>query len=186
MQKIESININPNWLYRYITPDMFYKFIKSDGILSERKLKEKQSIKKDNTLGWNGLDYISLSKRTNSLSNTSYHFFNFGNYSLIINSSQVKKAHHTKLPILLAKLPISIRFSIWEDEYQVKDYISLENIIGIKIPEKSITDLKDHLKQISYFISIMEETDFYLPFIDIEEKKKIPHQKAKEYLKRKF
>ena len=184
MQNIECIDIDSNWFYRRLTPEQLYEFVRSKGILSARKLS-----KKNNTecisYGWNGVDYISLSRRIKNISMSSYQFFNKGNYSIIINTDKAKKTHCINVPLSIANLPISIRFSIWKDEYQVKDSIPLEDMIGIKIPEKSITPLNIYLKQLSYYLSIMEETDFYLPFIDIEEKKKISDTKVKEYLKNK-
>lgn len=188
MDHIEAININSNWFYHYITPTIFQGIIEREGILSRRKLHNLKRLKIYMTPVFSGYDYISVARKQN-VDMSSYNYFCVDAYSLIIENKKAHKAHYIKKDIrinninvsdILSSLPIPIRFSSWQDEYQIKDIVPLKNIIGIKLPEEKTIYYQE--SSLSDFISIIEETGFTLPFIDIENKKQIPHTKVKQYL----
>ena len=53
-----------------------------------------------------------------------------------VNNTKYIEDYNYELWRKLSKLFPSQRFSPYEDEYQVKDKISLDTVIGIKIPDK--------------------------------------------------
>ena len=79
---IRKIRINPNWLYHQVQFEKLPNILKNNAILSKRR-------QGDNTItsnAWNGLDYISLSKKDkNYIWNSSYRRFISSSYAFIFD-----------------------------------------------------------------------------------------------------
>ncbi len=79
---IRKIRINPNWLYHQVRFEKLPNILKNNAILSKRR-------QGDNTItsnAWNGLDYISLSKKDeNYIWNSSYRRFISSSYAFIFD-----------------------------------------------------------------------------------------------------
>ena len=78
------------------------------------------------------------------------------------------------------------RYSVYEDEYQVKDKIAIDKVIGIKIPDTNIKhyprefyDRKDCA--IDEFLNIIDGK-LQVPFIDIDNELQIDKKDIKKYL----
>ena len=82
----------------------------------------------------------------------------------------------------------SQRFSPYEDEYQVKDEISLDAVIGIKIPDKekgfsSVEFYKEKDCAIDIVLNKLGSNLESVPFIDINEGLQIDRCDIKKYMK---
>ena len=79
---IRKIEINPNWFYHQVRFEKMPNILKNNAILSKR-------LQGDNTItsnAWNGLDYISLSKKDeNYIWNSSYRRFISSSYAFIFD-----------------------------------------------------------------------------------------------------
>ncbi len=190
---IRNLEISPNWFYHRVTEETIGKVVRSGGICSKRRivnLMENNDEILENS--YNGNAFISLSKRIDKITSySSYSNFIADSYALIIeNVSAIKTIpidQYFDVYRNLAKLPIKIRFSYWNDEYQVKDFIPLDKIIGIKIPNKHARYSEycpSYLENrgIDFFLEQYQEANCNLPFIDVEEKKIIEKEKIKEYI----
>lgn len=194
MEKIKNIRINPNWYYHQITPERLKGIILSKGICSKRKctikLEEKQYRAE-----WNGDAYISLAKLNPDLTyESSYLRFIVAQYALILKDVDAQKTHFSTNSFLhyISKFPLPIRYSLWKDEYQAYDFIPLEHVVGIKLPEEELSYYWNEIryfgetKNVDLFLEIMEELNIDLPFIDVEYQKKISKDQVKSYLKTKY
>ena len=180
MSEIKNLKINPEWLYHRIMPENFDKIIESGAILSKRKqMEQKNSPIKiiERKVSYNGVDYISLSKNIPELTfyESSFKFYTWNLFSLVLeNITPIKTIYTNKdiNPKILINSPK--RYSRWKDEFQVKDEISLSHAIAIKLPKKDApyTDELENQKNLDLLLDIMKNHDFFLPFIDLEEKKR--------------
>lgn len=192
---IKSIEINPDWFYHKVTGNNIEQFILSGSIRAKRYFTEKQKIKSESFS--NGSYYICLAKYDKELEksyNSCYKAFIKGQYAFVIDGVDAIKTkfienEDSSLYKFLNKLPMKKRYSCWEDEYQVKKEISLDKVIGIKIPNRipwfsSVAPAYiDKNRGIDFFLKKMESVGGDFPFIDIEEKKMIEKKKIKEYIK---
>ena len=139
---MKHIEINPDWFYHRATQKNFEKIIVSNGIKAKRQsMSPKELLTTKPDILWNGLWYISLAKAEDNISinNSSYAFFILGFFAFIIQDiTPIKtKVNRTTLAKLWSATPSKIRYSLYEDEYQIKNEIPLDKIIGIKLPETS-------------------------------------------------
>lgn len=189
---IKEIIINPDWFYHRLKEEDFDKIILSGGLYSKRKLGKKEN----KNLSSNGRDFISLSKRIaikegTHISDYSYPYYIDWHFGYVIEGVDAIKTRYIKsyhpLHDILKNLPINRRYSTFLDEYQVRDEIPLEKIIGIKIPnlQSGCLDLVHGEETLEFLLEKMELTGYDFPFIDIENKKRIEPNKIKRYMKRK-
>ena len=184
---IRKIEINPNWFYHQVRFEKMPNILKNNAILSKR-------LQGDNTItsnAWNGLDYISLSKKDkNYIWKSSYRRFISPSYAFIFNGIEAIETEYVEDDYeyyrLISNLSSNKRYSIYEDEYQIKNKISLDKVIGIKIPNADINhyprefhDRKDCA--IDEFLKIIDGK-MQVPFIDIDNKLQIDKKDIKKYL----
>lgn len=191
---ITDIEINPDWFYHRVSGDNIDKFILSGSIKAKRYLKG-ETIKERGSSS-NGSYYISLAKYKKDLEksyHSSYRHFIRGQYAFVIEGVTAIETELINGDFTfyrkLAKLPVKKRYSVWEDEYQVKKEISLDKVVGIKIPSRNpiyswfFPNYLDSNRGIDFFLEKMELVGGDFPFIDLEEKKMIEKGKIKEYIK---
>lgn len=109
-------------------------------------------------------------------------------YAYVIRGIKAVKAryikNHHKLCYSLSKLPVPIHFSYWLDEYQVRNEIPLEKIIGIKIPYLQRDSIESDKMIRSHLLEKMDMLDYSFSFIDVEHKKRIETNRIEQYIKR--
>lgn len=186
---IKKIAINPDWFYHRMQLEKLDDILNAGAILSRRK----QGYQKLNHTTWNGLDYISLSKREESVWNSSYKRFISSSYAFIfagipVNNTKYIEDYNYELGCKLSRLFPGKRFSPYEDEYQVKDKISLDTVIGIKIPDKdkvfsSLEFYKEKDCAIDIILNKLGSNLESVPFIDINEGLQIDRCDIKKYMK---
>ena len=187
---IKSIDINPDWFYHRMQLEKLEDILNTGAILSRRKL----GYQKMNHTTWNGLDYISLSKREEELIwNSSYNRFISSSYAFILGSIPAEKTEYIEdnnyeLWRKLSKLFPNKRFSPYEDEYQVKDEISLDTVVGIKIPDRdkkfsSVEYYKEKDWAIDVVLNKLGSNLESVPFIDVNEGLQIDRCDIKKYMK---
>lgn len=186
---IKKIAINSDWFYHRIQLEKLEDILNTGAILSRRK----QRYRKMNHTTWNGLDYISLAKREESVWNSSYKRFISSSYAFILAGIPVKdtkyiEGYNYELWRQLSKLFPGRRFSPYEDEYQAKDKISLDAVIGIKIPDKekefsSVEFYKEKDCAIDTVLNMIGSNLEGIPFIDINEGLQIDKSDIKKYMK---
>ena len=184
---IRKIRINPNWLYHQVCFEKLPNILKNNAILSKRR-------QGDNTItsnAWNGLDYISLSKKDeNYIWNSSYRRFISSSYAFIFDEIEAIETEYVEDNYdyfqNISNLSFDKRYSVYEDEYQVKDEIAIDKVIGIKIPDTNIKhyprefyDRKDCA--IDEFLNIIDGK-MQVPFIDIDNELQIDKKDIKKYL----
>ena len=90
---IRKIRINPNWLYHQVCFEKLPNILKNNAILSKRR-------QGDNTItsnAWNGLDYISLSKKDkNYIWKSSYRRFISPSYAFIFNGIEAIETEYVE------------------------------------------------------------------------------------------
>lgn len=188
---IKNIEICSDWFYHRLKEEDFDKIILSGGLYSKRKLGGKVS----KNFSFNGKDFISLSKQVDikegtSTSDCSYSYYIDWNFGYVIEKVDAIKTRYIQsywsLHTFLKNLPINRRYSLFYDEYQVKDEIPLEKIIGIKIPnlQSDFLDFVHSEETLECLLEKMELTGYSFPFIDVENKKRIEPNRIKQYMKR--
>ena len=187
---IKSIDINPDWFYHRMQLEKLEDILNTGAILSRRKL----GYQKMNHTTWNGLDYISLSKREEELIwNSSYNRFISSSYAFVLGSIPAEKTEYIEdnnyeLWRKLSKLLPNKRFSPYEDEYQVKDEISLDTVVGIKIPDRdkkfsSVEYYKEKDWAIDVVLKKLGSNLESVPFVDVNEGLQIDRCDIKKYMK---
>lgn len=186
---IKKIAINSEWFYHRIQLEKLEDILSTGAILSKRK----QGYKKMSYATWNGLDYISLAKREESVWNSSYKRFISSSYAFILDGISAKETKYVEdnnyeLWCLLYKGFLNKRFSPYEDEYQVKDKIGLDAVVGIKIPDKekefsSVEFYKEKDCAIDSVLNMIGSNLEGIPFIDINEELQIDKSDIKKYMK---
>ena len=184
---IRKIEINPNWFYHQVRFEKMPNILKNNAILSKRL----QGYDKITSNVWNGLDYISLSKKDkNYIWKSSYRRFISPSYAFIFNGIEAIETEYVEDDYeyyrLISNLSSNKRYSIYEDEYQIKNKISLDKVIGIKIPNADINhyprefhDRKDCA--IDEYLKIIDGK-MQVPFIDIDNELQIDKKDIKKYL----
>ena len=185
------IEINPNWLYHWIINKQMLYSVYEYGILSKENLRKHQiPFVRDNNYnpGCNGTNYISVCKK-NPKDSFAYDKYIRGASAFIIREDIPKI---NTLPIteefpkskllksILGTRTITKQACIvnHRDEYLVKDKINFKDIVGLKLPINY--DEEDILQ----FINFLEQINYYLPIIDIENKLEINQQYFHKKLKR--
>ena len=187
MSEIKNIEINEDWLYHAVSSKNIDKIALSGGILSKKLQKKQGKIKKKGNSLCNGNNYISLSKKSDE-DKTSYKMYSKDNFALIVDDVDAIKTEKKDFDILweqISKLPIKKRYSFWKDEYQVKGKIPLDKVVGIKIPSKEehyAIGKEEQEKEIARFIDKVENLDVDLPYIDVDEGKKIDKESIRDYM----
>ncbi len=183
---ISNIVINPNWFYHRLNEEDFGKIILSGGLKSARMQGVRNGF-------WNGYDFISLAKKIDRIGNFTSPDYSYGcliasSYAYVIKDIKAVKAryikNHHKFCYSLSNLPIPIRFSYWLDEYQARDEIPLEKIIGIKIPYLQSDSIESDKMILSHLLEKMDLLGCAFPFIDVEHKKRIEPNRIEQYIKR--
>lgn len=193
MEKIRNLDINPDWFYHQITPYSMKDILMSGKILSKRK-RGQNKLSFDYS-GWNGLDYISIAKYDDSVNvyASSYIRFIRSQYAFVLDGISADKTIYKEKNYnfwrRIAENPLcKKRYSCYEDEWQVKDYISTDKIIGIKIPEQDMfashgmpVYCNEDLS-INLFLDELALCNVELPFIDVDNKKLIEKDSIKQYI----
>ena len=118
---IRKIEINPNWFYHQVRFEKMPNILKNNAILSKR-------LQGDNTITsntWNGLGYISLSKKDeNYIWKSSYRRFISPSYAFIFKKIETIETEYVEDDYEyyrhISNLSSNKRYSIYEDEYQKK------------------------------------------------------------------
>ena len=189
---INNIKINEEWFYHRTNSVKLNKILKSGGLKARKHLSKSDKREAKNGT-WNGNHFISLAKKNTEHRHSAYKHYITGEFAFIIEDVDAIKTEKKDLGSIfetLSKLPINKRYSYWEDEYQVKDFIPMDNIVGIKLPHKKrffhMLYSDDHnIKELDRMLKILEEQGYDLPFIDIEEEKVISNDEVKKYLLKK-
>lgn len=193
MRGITNIEINPDWLYHAVNSFTIDKIIASGKIKSKRNMKKSKVPFRALNNVWNGPYYISLVKRMPDLvNNNSYKTYIQDQYALILEDlDAIKTVHKNNNDFwkIISKLPIKKRYSFWKDEYQVKDFISIDKVVGIKIPCKGDAvwtrlcyGYENEAERIDDFLEKMDSVNGDFPFIDVEAGKMIDKDHVKEYI----
>ena len=185
---IRKIEINPDWFYHQIRFESLPLILKDNAIISKRM----QGYDKVTSNIWNGLDYISLAKKdTSYIWKSSYKRFISPSYAFIFNEIEALETEYVEEPCEyrkhLSKLSSDKRYSVYEDEYQIKNKISLDKVIGIKIPN---TDINRYPREfynkkdcaINEFLNILDGKMMEVPFIDVDKKLQIDKKDIKKYI----
>ena len=185
---IRKIKINPNWLYHQVRFEKMPNILKNNAILSKRL----QGYDKITSNVWNGLDYISLSKKDeNYIWKSSYRRFISSSYAFIFDEIEAIETEYVEDNYEyfqnISNLSFDKRYSVYEDEYQVKDEISIDKVIGIKIPN---TDINRYPREfynkkdcaINEFLNILDGKMMEVPFIDVDKKLQIDKKDIKKYI----
>lgn len=185
---IKSIDINPDWFYHRIWLDNLKGIVDKKSILSKRRQNRQVPFPEQ----WNGNDYISLAKRDlNIIYNSSYKRIIAGSYALILEDIEAvptifKEKNYEYWRFLSTIFPTK-RYSTYLDEYQVKDAINIDKVVGIKVPEEHTgyipgTFFEGKDCAIDEIINIIDEKLPEVPFIDLEAKLQIDKKEIKQYL----
>lgn len=139
--------------------------IESGGIKSKRKLKINNLY-----VGYNGSDYISLcNKEDNSMYNffydnmNSYEDYIYSNFCFIvsdeINAIKTKKfdikGKYVSYMQFYSLAQGDIRYSDMFDEWQVKDEINMDKIIGIGLPFNLVFSYKNSDQEFKKYIELL-------------------------------
>lgn len=195
---IRNIEIHPDFLYHRVTALTIDKIILDGRICAKKYIKDFVTEDRGKNTN-NGNRYISCCKYRPELvhsSSSSYREFIQGQYAFVIENVDAIETQFVEKDFryyrMLSRLPFGKRYSSWCDEYQVKDYISLDQVIGIKIPDRKCSysrycmSYPKETRGIDSFLEKMESVGCNFPFIDVEEKKLIEKDKIKEYIKEMF
>lgn len=174
-----------------------------------RRLIEEENIPITRTLdvtfgdGYNGFEYISLCRLTDTSSNaeSAYDVFIKNSFCLIISDDipavktfdvndkkLMEKYRKEKLEFSLNKNTSELRFSDMQDEWQVKTFIPLDKIIGIGIPlryfryVKSKNEIKkvNSILEIAYILGLdIVDTSEYKFAYAYEQEKEINNEVVK-------
>ena len=128
---------------------------------------------------WIRLYYISLSKKDeNYIWKSSYRRFISPSCAFIFKEIETIETEYVEDDYEyyrhISNLSSNKRYSIYEDEYQIKNKIGLDKVIGIKIPD---TDINHYPREfhdrkacaIDEFLKIIDGK-IQVPFIDIDKK----------------
>jgi len=183
--RITNIEINKNWLFHQANTENFKEIITSGKIKPPIQIKPFSEIDIETE---NGPFYISLAKKTDTLYDSSYNYFIRDQYAFIIDNISTIKTHHMESNNLfsntqLLRMFLPIRFSNWKDEYQTRKPISINKVLGIKIPSKRGNYYIGRNQYIDFFLYVMKDTNTYFPFVDIEKKIQIDPSNIKEYIR---
>ena len=191
---IQNIQINPDWFYHKIDDSVVLKNILDDGaILSMRR----RGYRKNDSFCWNGLDYISVAKRSTDFNiscyYSSYKSIISGQYAFVLENIDVSSTHFKKGNYdfwrTISRCFPSRRYSCYKDEYQVKDSIPIDKVVGIKIPTKCelrynsyfpIYTSKDCF--VDSFLQVLVDEESNLPFIDVDEGLQMDKSDIKKYM----
>lgn len=189
---MQKIVINDDWFYHQISPFKL-KLIAESGYLYSLRMQGKK--KKFNSLSYNGNDYISLAKKgIDCKYYSSYFRFIVSHYALIFSDIEVIKPIVTRDLIdfyaHISNLNIGRRHSCFDDEYMVRNQLSLDKAIGIKIPEEEFEfasigkfyDSNDITYGIDMILDEYKSANLKLPFIDIEKSLLLDSSEVKEYI----
>ena len=127
--------------------------IESGGIKSKRKLKINNLY-----VGYNGSDYISL---CNKEDNSMYNFFydNMNSYEDEINAIKTlnfdSKGKYVSYMQFYSLAQGDIRYSDMFDEWQVKDEINMDKIIGIGLPFNLVFSYKNSDQKFKKYIELL-------------------------------
>ena len=191
---IKNLEINADWLYHRVDARKLHKIIKSGGLKARRRLSREDRRGLENGV-WNGGHYVSFAKKAEG-DNTAYNHYITGEFAFIyddnMNAVKTKVKPVGSIFETIAKLPISKRFSRWEEEYQVKDFAPFGNLVGIKIPHGErflgVYDKTENYqkRQLDKILKVLDEEEFDVPFIDVEEGKIVPKELLGDYLDNKI
>lgn len=192
---IRNIEIDPDFLYHRVTALTIDRIILDGKIKAKKYIKDPVSEDRGKNTS-NGTRFISCCKYLPDLvhsSNSSYREFIAGQYAFVIKDIDAIEAKFVEKNFgyyrMLSRLPINKRYSAWCDEYQIKDYIPLDQVVGIKIPNRKCEfsrysmSYPKETRGIDFFLEKMESVGGNFPFIDVEEKKLIEKDTIKEYIK---
>lgn len=185
---IKSIDVNLDWFYHRIWLDNLKGIVDKKAILSKRKQNRQIPFPEQ----WNGNDYISLAKRDVGLIyNSSYKKIIAGSYALIVEDVKaiptIFKEKNYEYWRFISTIFLNKRYSIYLDEYQVKDIIDIDKVIGIKVPEEPTGYIPGTLFEekdcaIDEILNIIDGKLPEVPFIDVEKKLQIDKSEIKQYL----
>lgn len=175
----QAIEKNPEWFYHGFDA-AFTEQILSEGILAKKYLDFPWP-----NFGLNGKHYISIAKDTNAPGNALNRYKTIGPLA-IIDGIKVIKCRKYKPYQIFNHTRIPLRYTAWEDEYQVYGKIPKDNIIGI---ESMLYYWIEHqntfyLKKFRNMLETMEKMGIDLPIYDYsrEENDQIYEIDKKEYL----
>lgn len=166
------VDINPEWYYHAFQGDLnSLKPILTEGL----KCRKLRGIKTKDC-SYNGIYYISLTKKMPSLNNNSVFKVLHASPMLIIDSdintiktiSSYSNSFKRYLSEYLVNTKSSIRNSCWSDEYQVYKEIKPQHIIGIYFSILELLNDNNHLAltMLREIINILEQVQLDLPIID--------------------
>lgn len=185
-QAIRKIEINKDWLYHWVIDEEMLYSVHKHGILSKSNLRKNNIyFLRDNSynVGCNGTEYISVCKKMESNS-LAYQRYIRSNMAFIINPNidkinSVMIEKEIKRNAVIEKFFGTKKMLIEEsivnspDEFLVKDKISFNDIIGLKLPVFYDED------DISVLIKFLENINHDLPIIDVEQGIEIDKNKIK-------
>lgn len=166
--ELKVINKDPEWYYHgfnYKRSDFM------DMLVCGLKCSNKLDIK---SCGTNGKYYISLTKDIpNKLnSESAYMYMKFTHPMFILDNIKAYKCtdENERIPFINSK--ISLRYSIWDDEYQAYSIITPNHFVGIESPIEDLVHNLDYsenialLKDLRNMIITMNELGINLPIYD--------------------
>lgn len=171
-ESVNSLEIsrNPNWFYHsfeykpYDFSDMMKSGLKCRFLTS----KSKNIITRiQENVGFNGSFFISLSKN-NLLDNSA--FVTFSEYSpmFILENTKPIKCCQNRFFSVFDNTIFPIRYSEWQDEYQMFLKIPCDKIIGLeaKVIKWCVENRKEELMCLRNILLQMKELNINLPLYD--------------------
>ena len=140
------------------------------------------------------MDYISVAKRNIDFNfDSSYKSIIQGQYAFVLEDIDVSSTHFKERNYdfwrTVSKCFPSRRYSCYRDEYQVKDSISIDKVVGIKIPAKNVSIYSSALPiyiskdcLIDSFLQVLTDEERDFPFIDVDEGLQMDKSDIKKYM----
>ena len=168
---MKNVKISNEWLYHKIDLDSFECILKDERIRPVNK-----NIFKT---GFNGLNFVSFSKRGDISSlYSSYVYYILFQFALITESDKKIKTEKVDNSLIrfLSLFPVNKRFSIYDDEYQIKGDIPISSVIAIKLPEGGT-----NIKIVEEYVNLLDKYEKDIPFLDMDDKVLLDKKEVKDY-----
>lgn len=163
----KTIVKNPDWFYHAFEYGNIAKIVQN-GLLAKKYLEYKNP-----NFGLNGKYYISVSKDIVKSNDTNLVDSAFNNYKrnfplLILDNIKAYKCQKNSLSRLFTYTSIPLRYSYYDDEYQVYSQIKPENFVGIEcmLYDWAINDQRFILKRFHNMLVVLKSLDIELPIYD--------------------
>lgn len=173
--------INGNWYYH------IFEYNKTESYnIFKQGIKSNFLLKKKSNGGYNGIYYISLSKRTNEDKQIYKLIENMPMFIIDENIKTIHAKSSNKFGSFINS-PLPLRTSQYNDEYQVFLKINPNRIKGINFKlyknPNTINQLKNDLIILKKIVLYLKENNINMPIYDNSTKREINKEKVLQYTK---